>query len=225
MKILIIEDEPKVSNFLRQGLEEEGFHVDVAENAEQARGFFTCAKFDILLLDLILPDASGNDLCRDFKALFPDTPVLMLTALGSLQDKLDGFESGADDYLVKPFEFRELLARIHVLTKRTTQKLEQNKTIVFHDLELDLHKKMARRAGKDILLSAKEFALLELFMNNQGKVLSRAEIAEKIWEITFDTGTNVVDVYINLLRKKIDRDFPSKYIHTRIGMGYIFQEE
>jgi DNA-binding response OmpR family regulator len=151
-------------------------------------------------------------------------PVLMLTALGTTEDKVSGFDAGADDYLVKPFEFAELLARIKALTKRHSGITETSNKLKVSDLELDLDKKVARRQTKSIDLTAKEFALLEYFMRNTGKVLSRADIAEKVWDITFDTGTNVVDVYVNILRKKIDKDFEQKLIHTRIGMGYLFNE-
>ena len=177
------------------------------------------------MLDIIIPYMNGVELCKEIRKKNPDVPILMLTALGTTDDKITGFDAGADDYLVKPFEFKELLARIKSLTKRASGVIRTSHTIKVADLELDLDKKVAIRNGKTIELTAKEFALLELFMLNRGRVLSRGEIAEKIWDITFDTGTNVVDVYINFLRKKIDRDFPNKLIHTQIGMGYIFKEK
>lgn len=148
----------------------------------------------------------------------------MLTALGTTDDKVSGFDAGADDYLVKPFDFKELLARIKVLTKRGAGLPAQSKQLKFADLMLDIDKKIAIRGDRNIELTAKEFSLLEFLMLNKGRVVSRVDIAEKVWEITFDTGTNVVDVYVNLLRKKIDKDFPVKLIHTRIGLGYIFKE-
>jgi two-component system copper resistance phosphate regulon response regulator CusR len=225
MKILIVEDEPKVAEFLKSGLEDMGFQVQVATDGKSATQQFAGDPFDILLLDLVLPDISGLELCRSFKEKHPDVPVIMLTALGALQDKLEGFGSGADDYLVKPFEFRELIARIHAQTKKKQTQEGQPNVLKAGDLELDLDRKLARREGREILLSAKEFALLELLMSNRSRVLSRPEIAAKVWDINFDTGTNVVDVYINMLRKKIDKDFKMKFIHTRIGLGYVFQEE
>ncbi len=148
----------------------------------------------------------------------------MLTALGTTEDKVSGFDAGADDYLVKPFEFEELLARIKALTRRSSGLIQTSKVIKIADLVLDLNKKSANRRDKSIELTGKEFELLEFLMKNIGRVLSRAEIAEKVWDITFDTGTNVVDVYISILRKKIDRDFEQKLIHTRVGLGYYIDE-
>lgn len=221
-----MEDEPKVVAFLKQGLEELGYTTEVAEDGK--KGFEMIAKqpYDIYLLDILVPEMDGISLCRAVKEKYPSAPVIMITALGSLQNKLDGFDAGADDYIVKPFEFRELVARIRVLTKRGLEPNEKSKNILkVSDLELDMDKKLAYRKGREIFLSAKEFALLEYLMRNQGRVVSRPEIAEKIWDITFDTGTNVVDVYINLLRKKINKDSDSKLIQTRIGHGYILEEE
>ena len=158
---------------------------------------------------------------QEHKIRNPDLPVLMLTALGTTADKVTGFDAGADDYLVKPFDFPELLARIKSLLKRKAPSMQQPESLKVADLELDLLRKVAIRGGKVIELTAKEFSLLEYFMRNKGRVLSRVDISEKVWEITYDTGTNVVEVYVNILRKKIDRDFEPKLIHTRIGMGYI----
>jgi DNA-binding response OmpR family regulator len=180
--------------------------------------------YKVILLDVIIPYINGLELCKQIKAVKPNIPILMLTALGTTEDKITGFDAGADDYLLKPFEFRELLARIKALTKRTSGILETSARLKAADLELDLDKKTALRGGRTIELTAKEFALLEYFMRNTGRVLSRKDIADKVWDINFDTGTNVVDVYINILRKKIDKDFNNKLIHTRIGMGYIFNE-
>ena len=225
MRILIFYQKPKVADFLSKGLAESGFDVTVSRDGRTAVRCFDSRSFDIVLLDIILPDMSGNELCLNFKEKHPELPVIMLTAMGALQDKLNGFDAGADDYLVKPFEFKELLARIHAHTKKHSSHGPVSNVIKAGTIELDLDKKMARREGKDILLSAKELALLELLMRNRNKVLSRSEIAAKVWDITFDTGTNVVDVYINMIRKKIDRDFQVRYIQTRIGLGYVFQEE
>lgn len=224
MKILVVEDEPKVAAFLQQGLEEQGYQIDVVFDGQMGKNLSAKNNYDIVLLDVIIPYINGIELCKQIKASKPNTPILMLTALGTTEDKLTGFDAGADDYLVKPFEFKELLARIKALTKRTSGISETSAKLIVGELELNLDKKIALRGGKTIELTAKEFGLLEYLMRSTGRVVSRADIAEKVWDITFDTGTNVVDVYINILRKKIDRDFPTKFIHTRVGMGYIFME-
>lgn len=225
MKILIIEDEPKVAAFLREGLEELGYDVEVAQDGLQGEKLFNESECDLVILDIILPFLSGIELCRMFKEARPEVPILMLTALGTTEDKLNGFDSGADDYLVKPFEFRELAARIKALAKRTPLFATAPRRLKVADLELDLDKKVALRGDKSIELTAKEFSLLEYFMLNKGKVVSRVEISEKVWDITFDTGTNIVDVYVNILRRKIDKEFEPKLIHTRIGLGYYFGED
>ena len=224
-RILIVEDEPKVASFIREGLTGNGYIVDVAPNGESGETMFSINHYDIILLDIILPDISGNELCQKIRRSNAKVPILMLTALASLQNKLDSFNSGADDYLVKPFEFEELLARINALRKRSGGENKNANCLRFGELILDLDKKVVQRQDKVTPLSLKEFALLELFMRNEGKVLSRNEIAERVWDINFETGTNTVDVYINMLRKKIDKDYDVKYIHTRIGMGYTFGEE
>lgn len=228
MNILVIEDEKKVAAFLKNGLEEQGYHVDVAHDAVSGEKLAINQSYQILLLDVILPGMSGLHLCKRIKDLQPETPILMLTALGTTDDKVIGFDAGADDYLVKPFEFKELLARIKALTKRSQgvkHDLIRDETLTVADLQLHIGKKVAIRSGKTISLTAKEFGLLEFLMRNEGRVLSRAEIAERVWGVNFDTGTNVVEVYMNILRKKIDRDFPQRLIHTRIGLGYVMQQE
>ncbi len=225
MKILVVEDELKVADFLRKGLEEQGYSVEVAYDGQIGEKLALRNEFDMLILDVILPGINGYELCRRIREKKPQVPVLMLTALGTTEDKVSGFDAGADDYLVKPFEFQELLARIKALVKRTTGVVQTSTTIKVADLELNLDKKIARRGNNNIELTAKEFSLLEFLMKNKGRVLSRAEIAEKVWDITFDTGTNVVDVYINILRKKLDKDFETKLIHTRIGLGYSLNDQ
>ena len=225
LKILVVEDEPKVASFLKQGLEEEGYNVDKANDGESGEKLALKNNYNVILLDVLMPGMTGIELCRKIRSVKPSVPVLMLTALGATDNKLSGFDAGADDYLVKPFEFKELVARVKALTKRGSISEHIHNKIKVADLELDLDKKIAIREEKSIELTAKEFALLEFFMRNQGRVVSRAEIAASVWDITFDTGTNVVDVYVNILRKKIDKDFDVKYIHTRIGMGYMFADE
>lgn len=225
MKILIVEDEPKVASFLKQGLEEQGYEVEVVFDGQMGKKFALQNHYDLILLDIVIPYINGIELCKQIKEVKTTVPILMLTALGTTEDKVSGFDAGADDYLVKPFEFRELLARVRALTKRVMNASHLSNKIKVADLELDLVKKLARRGDKTIELTAKEFGLLEYFMRNKGKVVSRVDIVEKVWDLNFDTGTNIVDVYVNILRKKIDKDFANKLINTRIGIGYIFNEE
>lgn len=222
MRILIVEDEPKVASLLKKGLEENHYEADIAYDSVFAEKLAGQYNYNLYILDIIIPGTGGLELCRRLKKLNPNIPVLMLTALGTMEDKLAGFDAGTNDYLVKPFEFRELLARVRVLLKTTEQASESINRISFGDLELDLDKKEARRGNTLIHLTAKEFSLLEYFMRNPGRVLSRNDIAEKVWDISFDFSTNVVDVYINFLRKKIDKGFDKKLIRTKVGFGYIF---
>lgn len=222
MKILIVEDERKVASFIKKGLEENNYDAEIAYDGLSAEKLIHNYKYDLYILDLIIPGINGLDLCKKLKKLNPNIPVLMLTALGTTDDKIIGFEAGADDYLVKPFEFRELLARVKVSLKKPEQAPERTSILIIDDLELDLEKKVARRGSSYIELTAKEFSLLEYFMRNSGRVLSRIDIAEKVWDIKFDFGTNVVDVYVNFLRKKIDKGHDKKLIHTRVGFGYVF---
>ncbi len=224
MKILLVEDEPKVVEFIKKGLEEHGHEVDVAFDGQMGERLSSRADHDLIILDVILPMQNGYEVCRKLREKGIMIPVLMLTALDSLADKISGFDAGADDYLIKPFEFKELIARINALSKRSSGVIKTSSTVKIADLELDTDKKIARRGNSMIELTAKEFLLLEYLMRNKGRVISRAEIAEKVWDINFDTGTNVVDVYINILRKKIDRDFNPKLIQTRIGLGYCINE-
>jgi two-component system, OmpR family, copper resistance phosphate regulon response regulator CusR len=180
--------------------------------------------YDVIVLDLLIPYINGIDLCKQLRTEGLKAPILMLTALGSTDDKVLGLEAGADDYLVKPFEFRELVARLRALCNRYTDNLQDQKVLKLADLELDLYKKVVRRGGKSIDLTAKEFSLLEYLLRNKNRVISRAEIAEKVWDVNFDTGTNIIDVYINFLRKKVDKEFSLKLIYTMVGMGYIMKE-
>ena len=222
MNILIVEDEPKVASFIKMGLEENNYNTTIAYDGLSAEKLVQSNKYDLFILDIILPGMTGLDLCRKLKNLNPDIPVLMLTALGTTDDKILGFDAGANDYLVKPFEFRELLCRVKVLLKKPNQSGDTQNRLIVGDLVLDLDKKVARRGSSDIDLTAKEFSLLEYFMRNSGRVLSRIDIAEKVWDIRYDFGTNIVDVYVNFLRRKIDKGHDKKLIHTKVGFGYVF---
>ncbi|MBL7864294.1 MAG: response regulator transcription factor [Cyclobacteriaceae bacterium] len=226
MKILVVEDEQKVAAFIKSGLEEHQFDVTVAYDGFLGQKLALTQNFNIVLVDVVIPSINGIELCKNIKAAKPALPVLMLTALGTTSDKVTGFDAGADDYLVKPFEFEELVARIRALTKRMEYDYQQTSEMIqVADLSLHLAKKTAYRGGKSIALTAKEFDLLEYFIRHPGRVISKAELSEKVWGINFDTGTNVVEVYINILRKKIDKEFNQKLLHTRIGLGYLIGAE
>lgn len=225
MYILIVEDELKVSSFIKKGLEVNGFESDTAFDGQTALKKGTSSNYDAIIMDVNLPELNGFEVCKQLREENIKTPILMLTALGTTRDKVHAFDLGADDYLVKPFEFEELLARIKAIIKRAKDTPLLQQVLKVTDLELDTDKKTVRRGGKFIELTAKEFLLLEYLMRNEGKVLSRADIAEKIWDITFDSGTNVIDLYIFYLRKKVDKDFPQKLIHTQVGMGYVLKEK
>ena len=224
MRILVVEDEPKVAAFLKQGLEESGHQVMSAVDGLTGKRLAIDGTFDLIMLDVLLPGLNGVEVCRAIRQAGDSTPILMLTALGTTDDKVAGLDAGADDYLVKPFEFQELLARVRSLSRRGSVPPEATETLSYANLELDLVKKEASRNGQRIQLTAKEYALLELFMRNPERLLSRALISERVWDIDFDTGTNVVEAYIKLLRKKVDRDFEPKLIHNRVGMGYILTD-
>ncbi|SFP77175.1 response regulator transcription factor [Hymenobacter arizonensis] len=224
-KILLVEDEPKVSAFIRRGLEEEGFVVEVAYDGHFGQRLALSTDCDLLILDVILPGQSGLDVLKAVRAQDQDLPILMLTALGTTQDKLVGFDGGADDYLVKPFDFVELLARVRALTRRRSRGGDKGSQLTLADLTLNMASKTVTRAGQPVRLTAREFNLLELLMRHQGRVLSRSEIAEHTWEESFDTGSNVIDVYVNYLRNKVDKGFGKKLIHTVVGMGYVMREE
>lgn len=225
MNILIVEDEQKVAAFIKKGLEVHGFEVEVAFDGQIGLRKGQSHSYDLIILDVNLPIINGFEVCKQLRESNIKTPILMLTALGTTKDKVMGFDLGADDYLVKPFEFEELLARVKALIKRARAAPLLETTLKVADLELNSESKVVTRNGKTIELTAKEFLLLEYLMRNKGKVLSRADIAEKIWDISFDTGTNVIDLYIFYLRKKIDKDFTSKLIHTQVGMGYVLKEK
>lgn len=225
MNVLLVEDEPKITAFVKRGLEENGFETDIAYDGLVGERMIDAKPYDVIILDVNLPYKNGFEICADLRKNNNHTPVLMLTALSSTENKLSGFDAGADDYLAKPFEFLELLARVRALAKRNKGNMDASEILRFADVELNLNTKKAKRGDKLIELTSKEFLLLEYFLRNKKRVISRAELAEKIWDITFDTGTNVIDVYVNFLRKKIDKGFEQKLIHTEIGFGYVMKEE
>lgn len=225
--ILIVEDEEKVASFIKKGLYTQGYVSEIAPTGQEALELFSNQKFDLVILDIGLPDLSGLEVCEQIRKVNAQIPVLMLTALGSVSDKLSGFEVGTDDYLVKPFDFMELLVRIKALLKRSVDKheIEEDEVLRVADLELNLNQKVAVRMGNVISLTAKEFSLLEYLMRNRGRVVSKLDIAENVWDIDFDTGTNFIEVYVNYLRNKIDKGFPTKLIHTIVGMGYMLKSK
>jgi len=222
MRILVIEDEKKVADFIKRGLKEEGYAVDVASDGEE--GLFQAMEiaYDLILLDLMLPKLDGISLCKKLRQNNIHIPLIMLTAKDSVKDKVTGLDSGADDYLTKPFSFEELLARIRALLRKG--KNHQPTRLQVADLALDLVRHKVWRGDEEIMLTSKEYALMEYFMRNAGAVITRTMIAEHVWDINFDTFTNVIDVYVNYLRNKIDKDQKSKLIHTIRGRGYILKE-
>jgi two-component system copper resistance phosphate regulon response regulator CusR len=223
MNILLIEDEPKVAAFIKKGLEEQLNHVTMAYDGNMGAKIALEQDFDLIILDVVLPYISGLEVCKQIRKLKKEVPILMLSALGTVNDKVEGLENGADDYLVKPFHFKELLARIRALDRRRSMVLPGTVYKVA-DLEMDVFRKTVTRNGEVILLTVKEFTLLEVLMCNKNRVLSRVYIAEAVWGINFNRGTNLIDVYINYLRSKIDKGYPKQLIHTIIGMGYLIKE-
>ncbi|MEZ4949711.1 MAG: response regulator transcription factor [Saprospiraceae bacterium] len=225
-RILVVEDEPKVAAAIEQGLRENGFEVEVAHDGVMGKHLATTKHFDLVILDVNLPFLNGFEVCNAIREKDGYTPVIMLTAHGSIDEKMTGFSQGADDYVVKPFDFRELLARIRVFLKRKIENVVDNYQVLkVADLVMNIDTKTVSKRDKIIDLTAKEFALLEYLVRNKGKVLSKVDIAEKVWDMTFNTGTNVIEVYINFLRKKIDKGFEPKLIHTKPGMGYVLKAE
>lgn len=218
MQVLLVEDNTKMSRFIEQGLSEQGYRVDVASSARDGQELADAKPYDLIVLDVMLPDQDGVQLCRQLRRNQIESPVLMLTALSSTADKVAGLDAGADDYLTKPFEFVELLARARALLRRG--QAQEQTVLRFEDIEVDLLSRKAKRAGQPIRLTAKEFALLEFFVRNPNRILSRTEISQHVWEMSFDNESNVIDVYVSMLRRKIDKGFPRKWIHTVIGSGY-----
>jgi DNA-binding response OmpR family regulator len=224
-KILIVEDEKKIATTLKKGLTENGYYVDLAFDGQIGKRIFFANVYDLVILDINMPGMNGYELCKAIRAHNQQVPVIMLTAMTTTDDKIEGFDSGTDDYIIKPFEFKELLVRIRALLKRTLQQqMPSGNVLRVADLEMNLDTKEVQRDNKTIPLTAKEFQLLEFFMRNRNRVLSRVDIAVSVWDIDFDTKTNVIDVYVNYLRNKIDRQFSTKLIHTQVGMGYVLKD-
>ena len=225
MKLLLVEDEPKIAAFIQKGLNENGHEITIAYDGKSGLSMALQGDYDVIILDVMLPFMSGLEICKSIRQNGINTPILMLTALGTIDDKVQGLQLGADDYLVKPFHFKELIARIQALTRRQNQHTSNNNELRIADLVLNRSSKIVHRDNKEITLTAKEYALLDMFMQNINRVLSRSDIAEHVWGYDFDTGSNVIDVYVNYLRNKIEKGFSSKLIHTIVGMGYIMKEQ
>lgn len=224
-KILIVEDERKIADTLKFGLSEFGFCVEVAYDGTLGYHLFNAQDFNLVILDINLPGMNGYDLCKAIRLKDQNISIIMLTSMISLKDKIEGYDSGADDYMVKPFEFKELLFKIRALLKRTmNQSFPVGNILKASDLEMNLDSKEVRRDGKIINLTTKEFQLLEYLLRNKNKVVSRADIAISVWDVDFETNTNVIDVYISYLRNKVDKHFEHKLIQTHVGMGYILKE-
>jgi heavy metal response regulator len=222
MRILVIEDEVKIAQFIKRGLKEEGYAVDVACDGEEGHFLLSSNEYDAVILDLMLPKMDGLELCRQLRKDGNQTPIIMLTAKDTVKDRVKGLDTGADDYLPKPFAFEELLARVRVLLRKKDSRVQTQLKV--EDLSLDLLTHKVARGGRDIELTVKEFALLEYLMRNAGNIVTRTMISEHVWDINFDTFTNVIDVYINYLRNKVDSGFEHKMIHTVRGKGYLLKK-
>ena len=219
-----MEDERKIADTLKMGLEENAFEVEVAYDGKIGRQILSTRRFDLVILDINLPEINGYSLCQSIRHTSPDTIIIMLTSMSSLDNKIEGYNAGADDYMIKPFEFGELLLKVRASLKRTSgQEMPVGNILRAADLEMNLDNKEVRRAGRRIRLTAKEFQLLEYLLRNKNRVVSRADLAINVWDIDFNTNTNVIDVYISYVRNKIDKDFEHKLIQTHIGMGYILK--
>jgi two-component system copper resistance phosphate regulon response regulator CusR len=225
IRILIVEDEKKIADSLKQGLMENGFEAEVAYDGTIGLKMFRSQPFQLVILDINLPGMNGYDLCQAIRQADSSVPVVMLTAMTAVEDKIEGFDAGADDYIIKPFDFRELLVRIRALLKRIHSTVTAGTLLKAGDLVMNLDSKEVIRDGQAISLTAKEFQLLEYLLRNKNRVVSRADIALQVWDIDFDTRTNVIDVYVNYLRKKIDKGFDEPLIHTQVGMGYVVKDK
>jgi DNA-binding response OmpR family regulator len=223
-RILLAEDEPKLGQIIQAELIQQGYLTDVAYDGLVAEKLFQQHNYSLVLLDVNLPYKNGLALCKEFREIKKNIPIIMLTAFGEINDKMDAFNLGADDYIVKPFHFTELIARIRVFLKRSETGAEPGEKLTVGDLEIDLLDKTVTKDKNTINLTAKEFALLALLAKSKGKVISKQEILEKVWGLSFDTGTNTIEVYISFLRNKIDKPFDTKLIHTKPGFGYFLKE-
>lgn len=223
MRILVVEDNPRMASALRHGLEQQGLTVDICESGAEGEELAAIESYDVLVLDRMLPDRDGIEVCRNLRRRGIKTPVLLLTALSSVGDKVAGLDAGADDYLTKPFDFEELLARIRSLLRRG--RASESTLIKHGPVEIDLRKRKVRRDGEEIPLSAKEFALLEFFVRNPDRVHDRMTIAQKVWDMHYEPASNVIEVYVSSLRKKLDRGRGRPLIHTVVGAGYLFGDE
>ena len=221
MRLLLIEDNRKMDEFIRQGFSEQGYAVDIAETGQDGEEKALNQVYDAIILDLMLPDKDGMAICQQLRRRRIKAPILMLTALSSTADKVAGLEAGADDYLTKPFEFVELVARVRALFRRG--QAQETTVLKFEDLQIDLVSRRVVRGSNQIKLTTKEFALLELFLRNPNRVLTRTEIGERVWDMNFDAESNVIDVYVSLLRRKVDKDYDWPLIHTVIGAGYVLR--
>lgn len=224
MNLLLVEDEPNVVSVVTRGLNEEGFSVSVAPDGLIGEKMALSNHFDLIILDIMLPGINGLELCKIIKKEKPNVPIVMLTALGTTENVVNGLDNGADDYLIKPFKFAELFARIRMLLRRYNGAINNDQIINIADLQINLSAKSVRRSNTDIMLTATEYRLLEFMAKNKSKILSRIDILEHVWDIDFNLGTNVVDVYVNYLRKKVDKTGSQKLIHTAIGLGYVLKE-
>ena len=225
MKVLLVEDEKKMASSLKVGLEEQGMNVELAFNGADGLNKSMTNVYDVIVSDIMMPGISGLDMCKSLRAQSIQTPVLFLSALATTDNKVEGLEIGADDYLVKPFEFKELVARIKTLSKRNKPTNLSEKTLTVKDLIMNLEARSVKRAGKSIELTAREFDLLQYFIENKNRVISKKELNENVWDIHFDTGTNVIEVYVNYLRNKVDKEFSIKLIHTVHSKGYLLKDE
>lgn len=225
MNILLVEDDPSIVSIIVRGLTEEGFSISVAPDGTIGRQMALQSSFDLIILDIMLPGLNGLELCKIIKLEQPNTPVIMLTALGSTENVVTGLDNGADDYLIKPFKIAELFARIRMLLRRYQGSATLDQVINIADLQVNVTAKMVKRKGEEITLTATEYRLLVFLAENKSKILSRIDILENVWDIDFNLGTNVVDVYVNYLRKKIDKNSDQKLIHTVVGLGYMLKDK
>jgi two-component system copper resistance phosphate regulon response regulator CusR len=226
MRILVVEDQSKMATFLKKGLSDVGYSVDIAETGGSAESYVSSSEYDLIIMDIGLPDQNGLDTARHIRRDGYDGPILMLTALSTTKDKIHGLDAGADDYLTKPYSFDELLARVRALLRRRTHSNQvSNSKLIFSDLEMDLIQRKVIKNNQEIQLTSKEFSLLECFMRNPNRPLGRVNIAEHVWDVHFDSESNVIDVYVNMLRKKIDSTQSKKLIHTVVGVGYVLKED